>query len=154
MRFKQVQRFIWAEKNILGLGALKYSCSRREEMFGVTMISTIFLANEKFVKNLLVSMNEWKGQLYIYMSWVQRALLDLTFCVYLRREILILSGNSQGIWKLFLFVATMMYSVKFANTVCVCLLLIIILITFVGKVSLGTNMRDAEKLYRECADQV
>ena len=66
MRFKQVQRFIWAQKNILGLGALKYSCSRREEMFGVTMISTIFLANEKFVKNLLVSMNEWKGQLYIY----------------------------------------------------------------------------------------
>ena len=32
--------------------------------------------------------------------------------------------------------------------------LIIILITFVGKVPLGTNMRDAEKLYRECADQV
>ena len=116
------------------------------------MISTIFLANEKFVKNLLVSMNEWKGQLYIYE--LSPDLLDLTFCIYLRREILILSGNSQGIWKLFLFVAIMMYSVKFANTVCVCLLLIIILITFVGKVPLGTNMRDAEKLYRECADQV
>ena len=61
---------------------------------------------------------------YIYMSGAQRPLLDLAFCIYLQREILILSGNSQGIWKLFLFVATMMYSIKFANTVCVCLLLI------------------------------
>jgi len=27
-------------------------------------------------------------------------------------------------------------------------------ISFVGKVPLGTSMRDAEKLYSECADQV
>ena len=38
-----------------------------EEIFGVTVISMIFFLNEegKFVGNLAVSKNEWKGRLYV-----------------------------------------------------------------------------------------
>ena len=38
------------------------------------------------------------------------------------------------------------------NTVCLYGLYLSV-ISFVGKVPLGTSMRDAEKLYSECADQ-
>ena len=52
-----------------------------------------------------------------------------------------------------MFGATMI----FADTICLSVSYSIYLysvISFVGKVPLGTSMRDAEKLYSECADQV
>ena len=46
-----------------------------------------------------------------------------------------------------MFGATMI----FADTLCTYLYSVI---SFAGKVPLGTSMRDAEKFYSECADQV
>ena len=52
-----------------------------------------------------------------------------------------------------MFGATMI----FADTICLSIsysTYLYSVISFVGKVPLGTSMRDAKKLYSECADQV
>lgn len=109
-----------------------------------------YLANEKgkFVENFLALLMSGKQSCTCTCRLRPEALSrSHTYCVlvYLVREI-IFSGKCFEKWCLHATIQILYVCAPLADHYSV--------IFFVGKVPLGTSMRDAEKLYSECADQV
>jgi len=82
---------LMAERNISGHCDLSFISSR---CFVKTIVEMPLLL--RFVEHLSV-LNKWVERTGVRGGW--RPLLYLTFCIYLVREILFLSGKSQGILK-------------------------------------------------------